>query len=123
MPYAGAGSGLWRVRVDLFTPLKGIHTQVAVDAVRSLLLSDDSEVERLGVGGDSGLGIEGRPVVGLLFWVRADGVGVAASIAVDTAQRATFKCCGETLDLYDVTIIPRGAVILPDDPQYPQRPD
>jgi hypothetical protein len=61
-------------------------------------------------------------VVGLLFWVQADDVGEAARIAVDTARRAGAGC-GVGPELYDVTIIPLNAVVLPDDPQYPSMPD
>jgi hypothetical protein len=72
--------------------------------------------------GDQGPGIEGRPVVGLLFGVRADEVGQAARVAVETARRAGASS-GIGSDLYDVVVIPNAAVARPDDPSYPPMPD
>ena len=51
-------------------------------------------------------------MVGLVFWVRADDVGTAAALAVDTARRAGADC-GVGPERCDVTIIPRNAVRLP----------
>jgi hypothetical protein len=123
MRYAGDGSELWRVRVDLFDAATAVPRREVENALRSLLVADDGEPGLFEAGADSGRGIEGRPVLGLLFWVRADQVGDAASTAVETAVRAARNCCGETLELYDVTVIPRPAVVLTEDPHYPVMPD
>jgi hypothetical protein len=123
MRYAGSGSELWRVRVDLFDTANSVPRPDVQEVLRSLLGADDGEPGRFDAGADSGRGIEGRPVLGLLFWVRADHVGDAASIAVETALRAARDCCGENLELYDLTLIPRSAVVLPEDPHYPVMPD
>jgi hypothetical protein len=71
---------------------------------------------------DQGLGIAASPVVGFLFWVRADDVGAAAMTAVAAARRAGADA-GAGPDLYDVTVIPFVAVAQPDDPMYPPMPD
>lgn len=112
---------LWRVRVDLFA-LDGNASRVA-RAHRQLLgtLSEaglDPKCEA-----DQGLGIADRPVVGLLFWVRAADIGSAARLALDVAVRAG-EGCGVGPDLYDLTLVPRHSVVLPADARhYPAMPD
>lgn len=91
----------------------------ATEALRSLL---NDLGRREPASGDQGLGIADTPVVGLLFWVAADDVGAAASAAVEVATKAG-EGCGVGPGLYDVTVIPRDAVALPDDPRYPEMPD
>jgi hypothetical protein len=54
--------------------------------------------------------------------VRADDVGQAASLAVETARRAGAES-GVGTDLYDVVVIPSGSVSWSDDPAYPAMPD
>jgi hypothetical protein len=89
---------------------------MASEALRRLLTSDDEEDRPgEGAGSDHGTGIAGRPVVGLLFWVRADDVGLAARTAVETARRAGTES-GLGSELYDVVVIPRSAVAMADDP-------
>lgn len=123
MPSAGVGSELWRVRVDLFAEDDdGRRVSAAAAALRAVLVDDDGDPAHADVGADQGLGVTTRPVVGLLFWVRADDVGGAATTAVDTARRAG-AAHGVGPDLYDVTVIPRDAVVLPGDPLYPSMPD
>ena len=118
----GTGAALWRVRVDLFAGdddarrLSGV-----VGALRSLL-HDDGVPAPDDVGADQGLGVTKRPVVGLLFWVRADDVGGAATPALATARRAGADH-GVGPELYDVTVIPRPAVAVPGDPHPPPMPD
>jgi hypothetical protein len=122
MQAAGTGWELWRVRVDLFAADgDGIRVAGAAEALRSIL-DDDGGPGDGGVGADQGLGVTHRPVVGLLFWVRADDVGTAASVALEVARRAGADH-GVGPELYDVTVIPRQAVVLPDDPLYPSMPD
>jgi hypothetical protein len=124
MRWVGEGSHLWRVRVDLFVePDDGAQVRAAHQALKRHLIFDDGEARRAGESAaDQGIGVEGRPVVGLLFWVRADDVGLAAKTAVDTACRAgTESEFGS--ELYDVVVIPSAAVANPDDPAYPRMPD
>jgi hypothetical protein len=122
--WVGEGSGLWRVRVDLFAEHDdGARVRTAHQALKRQLTFDDGEADMVGASGaDQGIGIEGRPVVGLLFWVRADDVGLAAKTAVETACRAGTES-GLGSELYDVVVIPSAAVASPDDPAYPRMPD
>ena len=123
MRWAGVGSDLWRVRVDLFAQDAGGERVIAACESLTKLLSSDGEARVAGeVACDQGIGDEGRPVVGLLFWVRADDVGLAARTAVETAARAGADC-GLGAELYDVVVIPSAAVVSPSDPGYPRRPD
>lgn len=122
MGTTGTDANLWRVRVDLFAvDDDGSRVGRAVDELRRML-QDDGRATNADVGGDQGLGVTGRPVVGLLFWVDADDVGEAAATAVRAARRAGAGH-GVGPDLYDVTVIPREAVVRPGDPGYPAMPD
>jgi hypothetical protein len=124
MRWVGDGSELWRVRVDLFAPDRdaGRVAEAHLALQRQLTASDDTATRPGEVGADQGTGIAGRPVIGLSFWVRADDVGQAARIAVETARRAGADS-GVGTDLYDVVVIPDAAVARPDDPAYPPMPD
>ena len=66
-------------------------------------------------GVDQGLGVTERPVAGLVFWVRTDDVGAAAARAVEVARGAGGPA-GLGPELYDVTVIPQGAVMMGSDP-------
>jgi hypothetical protein len=63
---------------------------------------------------DQGTGVEGQPVIGLVFWVRADDVGAAAVTALQTARLA-----GSVADVgpeyYDVSLVPRSAILVPEE--------
>ena len=48
-------------------------------------------------------------MIGLVFWVRADEVGQAATLAIETARRAGEKC-GVGPELYEVVVLPSSAV-------------
>jgi hypothetical protein len=124
MRWVGDGSELWRVRVDLLVPdREAVRVTEAHHALqRELTASDDAATRPGEAAADQGTGIAGRPVIGLSFWVRADDVGQAASIAVETACRAGANS-GVGTDLYDVVVIPNAAVARPDDPAYPPMPD
>jgi hypothetical protein len=123
MRWVGDGSDLWRVRVDLFAEDdSGSRVAAAHHALQRQLTSDQAGGEAGDVAADQGLGIEGRPVIGLLFWVRAEDVGLAARTAVETARRAGTES-GLGTELYDVVVIPRAAVARPNDPEYPTMPD
>lgn len=115
---------MWRARVDLFAADDaGPRVSTACERLQTLLHHDGvSAPSGTDVGGDQGLGVARRPVVGLLFWVRADDVGAAAAAAVETARRAGADC-GVGPELYDVTVIPWAAVEHPGDPHYPSMPD
>ncbi len=123
MRWIGTGSELWRVRVDIFVPDDGAKwTRFAFEGLRNLLIDGDAASGDGDAGSDQGTGIAGRPVVGLLFWVRADDVGQAALRAVDTAARALADHLAKP-ELYDVTVIPRTAVAMKGDSTYPVMPD
>lgn len=124
MRWVGDGSELWRVRVNLFAADRdGARVGAAHEALQRQLTASDETAPRPGeVAADQGTGIEGRPVIGLSFWVRADDVGQAARTAVEAARRAGADS-GVGTDLYDVVVIPNAAVAQPDDPAYPPMPD
>ena len=70
---------------------------------------------------DQGTGVEGQPVLGLSFWVRAEEVGAAATTALKTARRAG-SAVDAGPDYYDITLVPRSAVLLPsEDVPAPRR--
>ena len=123
--WVGKGSERWRVRVDLVVETRDAHINSAAVArsLKALLTEQDGDLEHGAdvAGVDHGLGIEERPVVSMLFWVGADDVGDAARVAVETAVRAGVDH-GVGPELYDVTVIPRGAVASPAS-DYPYMPD
>ena len=122
--WVGDGSELWRVRVDLFAPdHDGARVVATHEALQGQLTRTDREVRRPGdSAADQGLGLEGRPVVGLLFWVRADEIGQAATLAAETARHAGAES-GVGRELYDVVVIPYASVADRYDPHYPRQPD
>ena len=124
MRWAGEGSDLWRVRVDLFSADADNRLISAVArSLDSLLTGDTNDPDAHSYGVDQGLGVTERPVVGLVFWVRADDVGAAAARAVEVARFAG-DAAGVGPELYDVTVIPRDAVVTGSDPAaYPLMPD
>ena len=63
-------------------------------------------------------------MIGLVFWIRADEVGQAASLAVETARRAGAET-GVGPELYEVIVLPSNAVRHPGegDPAYLPKPD
>ena len=121
--WVGDGSELWRVRVDLFAGDDDKErVSGAAEALGVLLTGGGGDAGGGDGASDQGLGVTDPPVVGLLFWVRADEVEEAATTAVATAQRAGASVAVGP-ELYDVTVIPRRAVVLPHDPTYPSVPD
>jgi hypothetical protein len=124
MRWAGEGSDLWRVRVDLFSADADNRMISAVaHSLESLLTGDADDSDAHSYGVDQGLGVTKRPVVGLVFWVRADDVGAAAARAAEVA-RVAGGAAGVGPELYDVTVIPRDAVVLGSGPAtYPLMPD
>jgi hypothetical protein len=126
MHWVGDGSQLWRVRVDLFAP-DGESGRVPAthEALQHELTETDGAARPWGDSvADQGRGIEGRPVIGLIFWVRADEVGEAASLAVETARRAGATN-GIGPELFDVSVSPSTSVRHPSesDRAYMPRPD
>jgi hypothetical protein len=143
---------LWRLRVDLFAPFPNTQADPRFQAaIRSRLAALDETGSPGEVGLDHGAGevgldhrpgevdldhrpgglaidggpgvIQERPVLGVLFWLRATTAGEAADLGIRLAAEAFRESFGVDADLYDVTVIPRAAVLLPDDPYYPERPD
>jgi hypothetical protein len=109
MRFAGNGSDSWHVRVDLLAPDDdGTRVGRVAEALRSSLYGEDGHPGH-GAGVDQGTGVEGQPVIGLTFWVRADDLGAAALTALETARRA-----GANADVgpayYDVSLVPQAAV-------------
>jgi hypothetical protein len=62
---------------------------------------------------DQGTGVEGQAVIGLSFWVRADDLGGAALTALETARRAG-AAAEVGPDYYDVSLVPRSSVVVPE---------
>lgn len=128
MRWTGNGSELWRVRVDLFAERREIKKQANAiyEKLRNQLTESDGDrtTDRGAIGVDQGTGASDRNVIGMLFWVRANDVGEAATRAVDLARRIGAGD-GVGPDLYDVVVIPRDAVTFPKQGrrEYPQMPD
>lgn len=111
---------LWRVRVDLFAQ-DGDSSRVACAAsqLRVALVGIGQDPE---VAADQGHGVADRPVVGLLFWLRASDVGSAANLSYELAIKAGMEC-GVGPDLYDLTLVPAKAFVLPAAAHDPPMPD
>jgi hypothetical protein len=110
--WAGDGSELWGVRVDLFAPDHDSGRVPAThEALGRRLTETDGVARRPGDwAADQGLGREGdRPVVGLVFWVAADEIGQAATLAAETARQLERAESGRAL--YDVVVIPHAVRI------------
>ena len=123
MHWRGQGAELWRVRVDLFGRDNSAPLVSGVfESLRSLLTEGKGPYEPGEIGVDGWLGVARQPVTGLLFWVRGDDVGQAAVTALETARDAAAGH-GVGPELYDLTLIPHGAVVFPNDPTYPKQPD
>jgi hypothetical protein len=124
--WVGDGSELWRVRVDLFAPdSESGRVPATHQALQRELTETDGAARPWGdSAADQGRGIEGRSAIGLVFWVRADDVGQAASLAVDTARRAGAES-GVGPELYEVIVLPSTSVRWAGegDPAYLPKPD
>jgi hypothetical protein len=124
--WVGDGSGLWRVRVDLFAPdAESGRVSATHEALQRELTETDGAARPWGDSAtDQGRGIEGRPVIGLVFWVHADEVGEAASLAVETARHAGAES-GIGPELYELIVLPSTSVRHPGegDPAYLPKPD
>ena len=114
-------SAVWRVRVDLFAT-QDAPTKRQLQEIHRRLRDLSSADAAMDTAVDQGTGVTRRAVVGMTFWVDAADVGQAAITAVDIARRAS-EGHGAGPDLYDVTVIPRDAVVTPNDARYPPRPD
>lgn len=103
------------MRVDLIVPDGSpapslSRTKAASIAVLELPESDDSGgLAQIGI--DQGIGHEGQPVMGFTFCVRADDVGDAATLGVETAQRAG-SAVGVGPAFYDVVVVPHSALVV-----------
>src|SRR6476646_10249113 len=107
MRMVGSGAELWRVRVELFAEDDAAHrVWSCAESLEQLLPLDDGEaLPGIGAdhGVDQGIGDAARPVVAMLFWVRADDLGHAAHSAVDFARLAG-RDAGVGPRLYKVTV-------------------
>ncbi|MGH9014007.1 MAG: hypothetical protein ACRDZ1_08755 [Acidimicrobiia bacterium] len=61
-------------------------------------------------------------MLGLTFWVRADDVGAAARTALELARRAG-AVADVGPDYYDITLVPRDAVVVPWEDHEIRMPD
>lgn len=125
MQWVGDGSKLWRVRVDLFAPDDDPgRVPTTHEALGRQLTETDGVPRRPGDWvADQGTGRVGdRPQVGLVFWVAADEIGQAATLAAETARRAGVES-GVGTELFDLSVSPYDAVADHYDDHYPQRPD
>jgi hypothetical protein len=121
----GNGSELWRVRVDLLAPDHDARRVPAThEALGRQLTERDGAARKPGDwAADQGLGREGDPpVIGLVFWVAADEIGQATTLAVETARRAGAES-GVGTELHDVSIFPHAAIADRYGDHYPQQPD
>jgi hypothetical protein len=115
---------LWRLRVDVFAPYEQAQAnQEYQHAVRARVATESGQTEFPEVAFDGGTGAAGAPVIGTLFWVRAATAGAAADAGIRVVFDAYRDAFGAEAQLYDVTAIPRAAVVLPDEPHYPAMPD
>jgi hypothetical protein len=113
MLHAGDGVHAWHVRVDLIAPDNdGARVGLVADALRQQL-QGTHEGRGWGAGVDQGTGVEGQAVIGLSFWVRADDLGGAALTALETARRAG-AAAEVGPDYYDVSLVPRSSVVVPE---------
>jgi hypothetical protein len=115
------------VRVDLFAPDRDSgRVPVTHEALKHELTETDGAARPWGdsVTDQGRFFVEGRPFVGLVFWVRADEVGQAASLAVETARRAGEES-GIGPELFSVSVYPSTSVRHPGegDPAYMPKPD
>jgi len=114
MLYAGDGPEAWHVRVDLIAPDDdGSRVSPTAEALGALL-QGSRDGHGHGFGVDQGIGVEGQPVLGLTFWVRAMDLGAAALTALDTARRAGAVIEAGP-DYYDVVLVPRSVIVGPED--------
>lgn len=119
MCWIGNGQQLWYARVELF--VDGDSSRFvgsAWNALYKMLGCPRGDTGR--PGADQGTGMADRPVVGLVFWVRADDVAGAAQLAFDTATEALE---GAPQGLYGVTIIPAGSAPAVRDSSFPPLSD
>ena len=110
----GDGARAWRVRVELFALDDSASRVIAsLNSLGRLLPTDDGQSlsawHSLEHGVDQGIGDAARPVVGFVFWVRANDLGVAAQTALDFA-RTVGDGLGVGPQLYKVSVIPAEAV-------------
>src|SRR5437879_13745071 len=111
MGWAGDGRELWHARVDLIAPDgDAARVERAHRALLTLLTGDDGAAM---AGVDQGIGVEGQPVIGLSFWVRAGDVGSAATTALETARAAAASDGLAGPAYYDVVLVPEDAVVMP----------
>jgi hypothetical protein len=117
MRAAGEGPDLYSVRVDLFTEVAEPNLVVSdcADALCDVLGIPRRKWQRGEIGVDRGIGTEGRPVIGFLFWVRGDDIGSAARTALATA-RAAGSGFMVGPGFFDVSLVPLDSVVLSEEP-------
>ena len=110
----GDGARAWRARVELFAlDDSAARVTASMRSLGRLLPADDgqrlSALHSLEHAVDLGIGDAARPVVGFVFWVRSNDLGLAAHTAVEFA-RTVGDGLGVGPRLYTVSVIPAEAV-------------
>ena len=122
MRWIGEGAQLFSVRVDLVAPDDSSRwVTLVADALRARLpFSNGTDCGLAGV--DQGRDIEGSPVVGLTFLLRADDIAAAANLAVETARAAGVDA-GVAGRVFDVVLVPEDSLVLPEEERFIPMPD
>lgn len=122
MRWIGQGAQLYSVRVDLIAPDDSSRWVTPVADALKARLPFSNGTERALAGVDQGRGHEGSAVVGLTFLLRADDLGAAASLAVETA-RAAGTDAGVAGRVFDVVLVPEDSLVLPEAERLIPMPD
>jgi hypothetical protein len=111
----GSGSRLWRVDVVL----RGINGDEHIDAVLGRLreylsptpdMPDEAVFANVEETGSYDMDPPDGSL-GVSMWVRADAVGEAVQTGTDAVVAACAQMTGRSLELWDVRVLPRSAVI------------
>ena len=110
--------------MDLFSPADQTLQGAFQKAVSARLADLEGLKARPEVSVDAGTGlVDGRSVIGALFWVHADTAGEAVEVGLRIAEDAFQESCRGEPVLYDVVVVPARAVTVPSAPGFPVRPD
>lgn len=115
MRAVGAGRGLWRVEVVLWThEPEADQVQELLNAVAEVTYpsADGEHLDLPDVGPAWSYDVQPpEGGVGVAFWVRSDTVGGAADRAWTVVQTAAVATLGAEIPLWDLRVIPREAII------------
>jgi hypothetical protein len=119
MRWAGSGSELWFVRVEIFVDDDSARLVGPTWDALSRLLVHGEPADRGGHGTDQGTGMA-TPVVGMVFSVAADSPGQASQTAVEVATNALGP---DGRGLYGVSVIPHSKAPANREPDFPSLND